>query len=643
MRTSIPFAYPGVRTTATVPDTLDLAERAALAINGFVGLTDPALDSLPYGLVHWASPKPHMSHWSSADVGCGAKVCESFPLMRLMCGSTRDLDVEATMRADFLARVQDGLFWDLVDPRRPWRNIYNESNLLYGPARDEDFCVPAHAARMLRAVMVYRQVTGDAAWDATANEMVRGLRRIAVDKGDYSYYPEKGGWAEMTSYPRSGWINTDESQSETEGTESSVTSYHAHQIYAASVWHQLTGDPVALDLAARLSRYSMRRGFWGGTPDPHHMLTDVRGPSLWHAAGLPDPAYTAGWEQGHWFTHFHARATSLRGMLEYARASGDQRVLEFVRRAYEFTLTQGIPRMGFVNCYPGGMNVMEGCALGDLVALGIRLTDTGIADYWDDVDAITRNHLVEQQIIDADQLTRIAAAAGEDVCRSSFAPVPGVCSNLAPLQGTGDQTIKRTIGIYAGSSLPSVIKTPWSMICCTGNGTQGLYYAWEATVRETGDMAQINLLLNRAARLLDIDSYIPYEGRVVIHNKAARRISVRIPSWVDKSELRVDVGGTQRPLDWVGRFIVLDDLRPGAAATLRFPVRETTERYTLNANTDKERVYSCTFRGSTLVDITPRDDAPTNYRIYQRAHMRSGTAPMKTKERFVADAKVIAW
>jgi hypothetical protein len=34
--------------------------------------------------------------------------------------------------------------------------------------------------------------------------------------------------------------------------------------------------------------------------------------------------------------------------------------------------------------------------LGDLVGVYIRLSDAGAGDYWDDVDHIVRNHLVEQ-------------------------------------------------------------------------------------------------------------------------------------------------------------------------------------------------------------------------------------------------------
>jgi hypothetical protein len=69
--------------------------------------------------------------------------------------------------------------------------------------------------------------------------------------------------------------------------------------------------------------------------------------------------------------------------------------------------------MGWVNCYPAAINHCEGCALGDLVALGIRLSDAGLGDYWDAVDAVTRNQLVEQQLTRPDLLERASEAAKE--------------------------------------------------------------------------------------------------------------------------------------------------------------------------------------------------------------------------------------
>ena len=149
--------------------------------------------------------------------------------------------------------------------------------------------------------------------------------------------------------------------------------------------------------------------------------------------------------------------------------------------------------------------------------MGIRLSDAGMGDYWDDVDALARNHLVEQQFTDAERLAQVSAAAEE-------------CDRLkeAPHDGQVDtrDVIKRSLGNFAGSSAPDSIPNPWVMQCCTANGTQGLYYAWEGIVRQSAETAQVNLLLNRSAEGLDVDSYLPYEGKVVIHNKKMERVSV---------------------------------------------------------------------------------------------------------------------
>jgi len=65
--------------------------------------------------------------------------------------------------------------------------------------------------------------------------------------------------------------------------------------------------------------------------------------------------------------------------------------------------------------------------------------------------------------------------------------------------------------------------------------------------------------------------------------------------------------------------------------TLEFPVEESTARYTVNAHSDKEQTYTCRFRGSTLVDISPRDETPTSYPLYQRSYLSSdGTLKRKS-------------
>jgi len=621
----------GTFAEATVPDTLDLAERARLAVHGIMGSVDPELLTM-YGLIFYATPRPHQSHWASAETLCDPKFGESLPLLRTMCGSDEQRDLEARYFGNMLSRVQDGLYWDLANPKRPWRNSYSAA--FYGEGRNEDFCTLAGAGRMLRALLVWQELGGGEECGRLLDELCGGLRRILVVKGDYGYYPEKGGWGEPCAYPRSGWINTDEARSDAEGGEGSVVCMHGHQLYGAAHWYERSGSTVALDLATKLANYCMLPRFWGGVPGPF----DPKGRIVHIGTYLPDPPYTAGAELGHWFSHFHARAIAMRGLLEYGRTAGDDRVLEFVRRAYEFTLTQGIARLGWINCWPaskGADNLCESCALGDLVAMGIRLSDAGLGDYWDDVDACVRNQLVEQQVTDAAVLERIA--------RASTNPSHHEGPQAHPNQLNYDNTIARTLGVFFGQGSPAAAPNPWVMHCCTGNASQGLYYAWEGAVRESGDTAQVNLLLNRAAKLLDVHSCLPHEGKVILKNKGARRIAVRIPAWVDRRALRATVGGKPVDLDWMSNRLIFCGLDAPCEITLTFPIAETTARYTVAANTPAEHAFICTFRASTCVDISPKDTAPTSYPFYDRAQMRTDRTPYRTLQRFVAARTVHGW
>jgi hypothetical protein len=173
------------------------------------------------------------------------------------------------------------------------------------------------------------------------------------------------------------------------------------------------------------------------------------------------------------------------------------------------------------------------------------------------------------------------------------------------------------------------------MQCCTGNATSGIYYAWEAITRCERDHAQVNLFLNRAAPWLDIDSHLPYEGRVVIRNKTARRASVRIPPWVSRSRLECLLNGAAIRPGWVARYAVFDDLKPGDVMELKFPVTEKTVIRTAHSGKPGKTVYTIRTRANTVLDISPRDESPLSYPFYLRDHVKGDKAPMKTVKRFV--------
>ena len=187
-------------------------------------------------------------------------------------------------------------------------------------------------------------------------------------------------------------------------------------------------------------------------------------------------------------------------------------------------------------------------------------------------------------------------------------------------------------------------------MCCNANMPVGMYEAWKAIVRGCGDVAQVYLLLNRASEGLDVDIYLPYEGKVVLQIKTARRVRVRIPRWADKSAVRCRVDERElSALDWLGNYLLIDGLAPAQMVAIEFPMVETVEKH---AEKTYGLEYTCRLKGNTLVDFSVRPDAPAladmasddgrqftvnkGYPLYLRDFYNADKAPLKTAERYVA-------
>ena len=250
----------GRRYEATIPDTLDLADRAKLALNGLGGVLDPERDHLMHFFVRYNTQPPYMYHWAY-DYENVPKFAESFPLMRAMCGSDLYLEREHKMMSamvDWLS-PDDGLYYSIYRPDRPWHSLGHQG---YEQA-PEDFANVGIQGRMLRAMLAWRERDPRPEWDDRIRGIVSGLEKVAIHRGGYAYYPD-GGFGTAFSYPRSGWRNTDEPLGEDEGGEGSVVAYHGHQLYGLAWWYEVSGDERAVTLARKLARFVMQPRFGGG-------------------------------------------------------------------------------------------------------------------------------------------------------------------------------------------------------------------------------------------------------------------------------------------------------------------------------------------------------------------------------------------
>lgn len=591
-------SYSGERYEAMVPDTLDLQERCSLAINGLTGPTDPKADYEIYFWMYCRYNPPRMPH--DYNGLCGTKFWEALPLMRLTSGSNLNMHVEKRWMEVMLHLLgPDGLaYWPVEG--RPWATK-GLASLFFGYREsDKPFAIPLFCGRQLAAMTVYSLLESGSVWKQAGRDLVDGLIDIAIDKGNYAYFPE----SDFTfGEPRA------KDAKMPIGVASSTVGW---VIQGLAQYYRATGYEPAIVLSGKLARYLKD---YGGYYDRE---------SRFHLEGGQDD-----------LLHFHGHTLPLLGLVEHALVTGgDRELLEFAHKGYRYGKANGNVLVGYfpeVLEFPAHKN-SETCAVADMIALGLKLTQAGVGDYWDDVDRWVRNQLAENQLLHADWVYRMA---------EQVPPSP-----VDETYQTADRVPERNVGAFAGWPSPNdwfgvhlegkfaLPHYPGIMHCCTGNGTRALYYVWKNILHYSDGKLRVNLLLNRASPWADVDSHIPYTGQVDVKVKQKADLSIRIPEWVKPEEVRVTINSAERRLTFDGRYANVGSVKPGDVVTMTFPIEERTDKVFI-----EKKEYALVRKGNDVVCIDP----PGYYHpLYQRAHYRVDHTRWRKITRFVAE-KDIDW
>ena len=284
----------------------------------------------------------------------------------------------------------------------------------------------------------------------------------------------------------------------------------------------------------------------------------------------------------------------------------------------------------------------EICEVSDMIIAAIMLSRLGI-DRWDDADRWVRNQLAEGQLTSTDWRADGHIPASELVEKADWKELT-VIPEHTTVEGryTTDRVLERTLGAFSGwpSANDWVGPAPHDKAltignCCSSSGTRALYYVWRNTLDYEPGKLRVNLLLNRASRWADVDSYIPYEGRVEVKMKQGAEVEVRIPEWAPLDQVQCEVDGKARKLAFEGRYARVGKVEKGQTVALRFPIRDRTDKVILQGTE-----YTIVRRGNDVVWIDP----PGKYfPSYQRGHYRTGQPLYRKVVRFVSDEDFGWW
>jgi hypothetical protein len=552
-----------------IPATLLLEERAALAMNAVAGLADDDLDGIPFFSANLLSRPARLEHGDWDYGSSHGRLTDACLLTRHMTGRTDWLGVEQGYQKTLLDLLgEDGLTYRRNHPRGHWKA---NANLIDQRAT-------------LLALTTWFLADGAEEARQAADRQVAALKRIAVKERDVWFYP-------ASEYTRDGWPSSNAVDLH---LAPDPASFSGRLIMPLLRYHQATGNGEALELCEWFAR----------------LIVEKSGVYLPDGSFNPARAYRSG--------HFHTRVGTLEGLARLAAFTGDHGLTEFVRRSYDWVLTQATS-FGWT---PGDLADQryehETCSLVDLIGVGTTLAASGHTGYWSVVERFLRNHLAESQLLDVDWVESAPDRSADE---------PGWRSSV--------DVGERVHGAFCGYGAPNdyVSDVPLGrghtndvQACCVGSGVRGLFWGWNSIVTGGDELVRVNLLLSRAHWYVDVLSHLPHEGRVeVVVNESCRELRLRVPDWAGYAKLelrRDDRMWTGAERIWApDGYLAVPRPEVGERITITFPV---VERSTTEVAAGNEFVTR--WRGDDVVGISPEGRSRPMYsgrQVYDEAPRRS--------------------
>ena len=610
-----PPKYPGHYYDALVPATLDPAERARLSVNALTEMVNHARSCIPYMEVDHMFEPPKMDH-TVCDLQVYGHFFAFLPLARITCGSKQNMDVEYTfMKTMLKMQGDDGL---LYSPTVGWPWVLLKTSGVGLPAADErieQVCTLGYGTvRALTGFLIYAQKDPQGPWAAAAQRLAEGLKRSFIIEGNNAFLFDE--WTE----PGRPVAKMDPPLN---GIKAAAGTWVAKALVQ---YDRMRGQTENSKLIGKISHYAI--GDLGYFAEDGRFLEDMP-------------------PNGQW-AHFRTHAMNLLAVLYGSRTTGNRKLLDQALKAYQYAIQAGNSLVGYFpenvhedgpeywHQHPWGFVTAESCEVGDMIIAALTLSNMGI-DKWDDADRWIRNHFAEAQMTQTHWLTdgNLDRSKAQPVDSGAFKGMYETSmKQIQDGKSTTDRVAERSLGAFAcWATANDFVGRPEGLVtvanCCSPNGARTWFYVWRDMLSYDNGKLRVNLLFNRASKWADIDSHIPYTGRVDVTTKQKLNLEVRIPEWVQPEEVKCQVDGEDRELKFEGRYAIVGAVKKNKRVTLTFPIFERTDKVNIQGVE-----YTLVRRGNDVVSIHPRGKY---YPFYQRSHYRTGETLYQQVTRFVSE------
>lgn len=573
-----------------IPDTLNLADRAGIALNAMMGVADEDKGYIPFFSGFFASDLAWMSHGNWDYGSSHGRLVDSMTLVRAMTGTEEGREIENHYKENLLTFFKkDGLSYR--------HNNFTEEFVKSCDSKFEDSASMIDQRAVLLGLTTWLIDTEDEVIRQRADNHVAALKRIARKERNSWYYP-------ASEYTQHGWPSFDAVVTRLCPDPCAMW---GRQVNPLIRYHQNTGNQDALELCDNfVANIVYRSGAFGED-------------GSWNA-GL-------GYRNG----HFHTRMGTIASIARYAEFTHDSFLMNWVKKCYDW----GLSKCTTFGWTPGDLEDQayehETCTLVDAIGTAITLAKNGYTEYWGTAERFLRNQLTEAQLLD-----------------TSWIKQADTKENDIPQERTYYKVADRLRGAFAGYSAPndfvySGMKGRGHImdvqVCCVASGARGLYNGWNNIVTEERGRVSINMLLNKASKWLDIYSSLPHEGKLEITAKEdMKELCVRIPEYVPYGAVtikRVINGEAQvisaRDLPWIKKcFLKLDNVVKGEEIEVIFPV---IKRKTIETAVDE--TFETNWAGDNVISISPSGEY---YPLYKDVKLLD-KAPVRKTPLYMGNTK----